>query len=108
MSQRNKNVYVIELELKVLEHKKFRDANPAYVDGKKCFYVGMTGKFKRVSKDKVIFNSGTFDKRKGRWTPYRFCESVKDGEKTKEETIDPTRARSNQRRKIGRNNRLNC
>ena len=44
MSQRNKNVYVIELELKVLEHKKFRDANPAYVDGKKCFYVGMTGR----------------------------------------------------------------
>ena len=46
-------------------------------------YVGMTGKFKRVSKEEVIFNSGTFDKRKGRWTPYRFCESVKDGEKNR-------------------------
>ena len=45
-------------------------------------YVGMTGKFKR-GKEKVIFNSGTFDKRKGRWTPYRFCESVKDGEKNR-------------------------
>jgi len=41
-------------------------------------YVGMTGKFKRVSKDKVNFNSGTFDKRDYRYTPYRFCESVKD------------------------------
>lgn len=42
-------------------------------------YVGMTGKFKRVDDKKVVFNSGTFDKRKGRWTPYRFCESQKDG-----------------------------
>ena len=42
-------------------------------------YVGMTGKYKRVNKDEVVFNSGSFDKRKGRWTPYRFCESVKDG-----------------------------
>ena len=42
-------------------------------------YVGMTGKYKRVNEDKVVFNSGSFDKRKGRWTPYRFCESVKDG-----------------------------
>jgi len=45
----------------------------------KLIYVGMTGKFKRVGEKEVIFNSGTFDKRKGRWTPYRFCESVKDG-----------------------------
>ena len=43
-------------------------------------YVGMTGKFKR-GKEKVIFNSGTFDKRDYRYTPYRFCESVKDGDK---------------------------
>jgi hypothetical protein len=43
-------------------------------------YVGMTGKYKRVNEDEVAFNSGSFDKRKGRWTPYRFCESVKDGE----------------------------
>ena len=42
-------------------------------------YVGMTGKFKR-GKEKVIFNSGTFDKRDYRYTPYKFCESVKDGE----------------------------
>lgn len=41
-------------------------------------YVGMTGKFKRLGEKEIIFNSGTFDKRKKRWTPYRFCESVKD------------------------------
>ena len=41
-------------------------------------YVGMTGKFNRVNEEKVIFNSQTFDKRDERYTPYRFCESVKD------------------------------
>ena len=43
-------------------------------------YVGMTGKYKRVNEDEVSFNSGSFEKRNSRWTPYRFCESVKDGE----------------------------
>lgn len=43
-------------------------------------YVGMTGKFKRVNAREVVFNSGNFNKRKDRWIPYRFCESVKDGE----------------------------
>jgi hypothetical protein len=43
-------------------------------------YVGMTGKYNRVNEDEVVFNSGSFDKRKGRWTPYRFCESIEDGE----------------------------
>lgn len=42
-------------------------------------YVGMTGKFKRVSERKIKFNSRTFNQRNGRSSPYRFCESVKDG-----------------------------
>jgi hypothetical protein len=42
-------------------------------------YVGMTGKYKRVNENKVSFNSGSFEKRNSRWIPYRFCESVKDG-----------------------------
>jgi hypothetical protein len=37
------NVYVVRLDPAVLEVKKFRDANPAYIDGKPCVYVGMTG-----------------------------------------------------------------
>jgi len=67
MSQRNKNVYVIELELKVLEHKKFRDANPAYVDGKKCFYVGMTGRTpeERFLQHKEGYKSNSFAERYG-------------------------------------------
>ena len=38
------NIYVIELDKQVLEKKKFREANPDYVDGTPCVYVGMTGK----------------------------------------------------------------
>ena len=49
---------------------------------KNLIYVGMTGKFKRDKKTRrVIFNKGAFNKREYRYTPYRFCESKKDGEK---------------------------
>ena len=63
-------------------------------------YVGMTGKFKRVSKEKVIFNSGTFDKRDYRYTPYRFCESVKDGDKRFQFSYDPKFKNSKEQSKI--------
>lgn len=37
------NVYVIELDPKVLKDKKFRAENPGHDAGKPCFYVGSTG-----------------------------------------------------------------
>jgi hypothetical protein len=37
------NVYVVELSKDVLGEPKFRKCNPAYVPGKPCVYVGMTG-----------------------------------------------------------------
>jgi len=36
-------VYVIELSKDVLHEARFRRANPDYVPGKPCVYVGMTG-----------------------------------------------------------------
>ena len=42
MDGRRYNIYVIELEKGVLNEKKFRQANPGYIDGKPCVYVGMT------------------------------------------------------------------
>jgi hypothetical protein len=36
-------VYVIELDKDVLYEPKFKKANPNYVTGKLCVYVGMTG-----------------------------------------------------------------
>lgn len=43
-------------------------------------YVGMTGKFNRSTDNKIEFNLGSFKKRSGRCSPYRFCESEKDEE----------------------------
>lgn len=37
-------IYVIELDKQVLEKRKFREANPDYVAGSPCVYVGMTSK----------------------------------------------------------------
>ena len=37
------HVYVIELAKDVLHEPRFRKANPNYVVGKPCVYVGMTG-----------------------------------------------------------------
>ena len=37
------NVYVVELSQDVLYEARFRKANPDYVTGKPCVYVGMTG-----------------------------------------------------------------
>lgn len=38
------NIYVIELSKDVLEEKKFKKANPNYIEGKPCVYVGYTSK----------------------------------------------------------------
>lgn len=37
------HVYVIELSKEVVHEGRFRKANPGYIDGKPCIYVGMTG-----------------------------------------------------------------
>jgi hypothetical protein len=37
------HVYVIELSRSVLNEARFRKANPDYLGGKPCVYVGMTG-----------------------------------------------------------------
>jgi hypothetical protein len=37
------SVYVIELSPRVLAESRFRKANPGYVAGRPCVYVGMTG-----------------------------------------------------------------
>jgi hypothetical protein len=59
----------------------------------------MTGKYKRV-KEKAIFNSVTFDKRDYRYTPYRFCESIKDGDKRFEFRYGPKGKNGGEQSKI--------
>ena len=38
------SIYVIELKKEVLKHRKFKEANPNYIPGKPCVYVGYTSK----------------------------------------------------------------
>lgn len=41
--QQHHHVYVVELSKDVLQQAKFARANPGYITGKPCVYVGMTG-----------------------------------------------------------------
>ena len=41
--RRHYHVYVIELSVDVLHEARFKKANPGYVTGRRCVYVGMTG-----------------------------------------------------------------
>jgi hypothetical protein len=41
--RKHHRVYVIELAQAVLAEARFMRANPGYVAGKPCYYVGMTG-----------------------------------------------------------------
>lgn len=43
MGRHDHYVYVIELSKDVLYKTRFKKANPHYVGGKPCVYVGMTG-----------------------------------------------------------------
>ncbi len=40
--KRRRNLYVITLHPEVLERDEFRRANPGYIDGMPCVYVGLT------------------------------------------------------------------
>lgn len=43
MGRDHHHVYIVELDAKVLGVGRFREANPGYIDGRMCLYVGMTG-----------------------------------------------------------------
>lgn len=56
------SVYVVELSRQVLDEPRFRKANPDYVVGKPCVYVGMTGLLpdERFDKHKAGIRSNRF------------------------------------------------
>jgi len=61
------SVYVIELSKDVLYEGKFKKCNPAYITGKPCVYVGMTGLDPdlRFDKHKAGIQSNRFAKQFG-------------------------------------------
>lgn len=60
-------VYAIRLQQEVLKSKRFRIANPNYIDGKDCYYIGMTAKDpkERFEQHRQGFKSNAFAKKFG-------------------------------------------
>lgn len=60
-------VYAIRLRPAVLEVGRFRDANPEYMEGMDCFYVGMTAKSpeERWQQHRNGYKSSRFARRYG-------------------------------------------
>lgn len=65
--RKHHHVYVIELSQDVLYEGRFRKANPGYITGKPCLYVGMTGLDPdvRFDKHKAGIQSNRFVKQFG-------------------------------------------
>jgi len=61
------NVYVIELDKKVLSSKKFREKNPYMNPKKACFYVGQTthDPIVRFKQHKIGYKANRFVKKYG-------------------------------------------
>ena len=61
------NVYVIELDPKVLKDRKFRAANPQHDPKKPCLYVGATGlsPYERFLNHKDGYKSNRYAKKYG-------------------------------------------
>ncbi len=68
-SRADRNLYVIELDPKVFEkEERFAEANPHWIPGKLCVYVGMTGitPEERFQQHKNRYKAAWFVKRYGR------------------------------------------
>ncbi|MBT4435936.1 MAG: hypothetical protein HOD00_00185 [Gemmatimonadales bacterium] len=60
-------LYVARLKPQVLENRRYREANPHYIPGKPCVYVGATGRTRdeRFEQHKTGYKANRFVKRFG-------------------------------------------
>ena len=67
--EKHHSVYVIELGKEVLRHKKFRDENPDYIEGKACLYVGKTWRTpdERFQQHRDGYKSNSYVRRYGKY-----------------------------------------
>lgn len=65
--RQSRNLYVITLHPAVLALKEFREANPAYVEGMPCVYVGLTihDPGERYAQHKTGYRSSRYPRRYG-------------------------------------------
>ena len=73
-----KNIYVIRLDEKVLEERKFMEHNPQYQSGKPCFYVGMTGRTPeiRFEQHKTGYKSNKYARKYGLWLAKKHFQKI--------------------------------
>jgi predicted GIY-YIG superfamily endonuclease len=66
-ANKGRNLYIITLAPEVLQRKEFRDANPAYIDGMPCLYVGITvhDPGDRFEQHKAGYKSSRYPRRYG-------------------------------------------
>jgi len=66
-ASKGRNLYIITLAPQVLERKDFRDANPGYIDGMPCVYVGITvhDPGDRFEQHKAGYKSSRYPRRYG-------------------------------------------
>jgi hypothetical protein len=85
---RHYHVYVVKLDGAVLNHRRFRDANPGHHPLKACVYVGMTGLTpeQRFDQHKRGYKSGKYVEQYGekllphlygRYNPMTFEHAVR-------------------------------
>ncbi len=69
------HVYVIELDSAILQHQKFREANPGCERAMTCLYVGMTCRTpeERFTQHKAGFKSSRWVKKYGRQVRPDLC-----------------------------------
>ena len=69
-------VYVIELDPEVLDDRRFAAANPDYVPGKPCVYVGMTGirPVDRFLQHRTGYRANRYARRFGLWLKNRLMK----------------------------------
>jgi len=81
-------VYVIGLDKKVLNSKKFRKRNPNYVEGKPCVYVGQSWHppEQRFEKHRCDYKANSFARDFGRYLQPRLFKGT-NPLRTREEAI---------------------
>lgn len=74
--KRGYNLYVIDLDKDVLDIKKFRDANPDYIEDYPCVYVGQTAKSPddRFDQHKAGIKANRYAKKYGLRLRYQLFE----------------------------------
>jgi len=94
------NVYVVELDKKVLEDRRFREANPDHDPKKACLYVGRTGLTpdERFERHRNGIQSNRYVEKHGKWLRRKLFEkynpmTFEEAEKLEKELADKLRAK---------------